>query len=208
MAREAELVPAKVMAASFRVFEHLAERQQLIIKLLSPLDSFSISMVTTLIEKNVRIGSGFLDRKLLEIVMMDLVQQRVMVSLPEPTPFILRHDAHAKGGFAFGSGLMQRQVHKLLLEEERAMVRAHMQGVAQVAKAQLAKEADELKLAAAQGVRGTQSQGRADGSEAASPNQRSSAHAEGSKGSRRQTTRRRFSLFPSMRVVTADDRSA
>ena len=145
--RESKLIPAKVISSAFRVFEQLVERKQLICKLLSPLTSFSVGMITTLLGENVKVGSSALDGKLLEIVLLDLVQTRVLMTLDDPTPFITKHDAHAKDGYAFTNKLMQRQVYKLLLEEERSMIQKHMDSVAAVADAQRAKEAAELKRA-------------------------------------------------------------
>ena len=92
-------IPHKIINAAERFYSGLPGRHQLIVKLISPLESFSINMVTALLAEHVKMGGGELTNKGLLLEMKDLVQCGVFTEI-QPTPYILEHDISPVEGCA------------------------------------------------------------------------------------------------------------
>lgn len=139
-------IPHKIINAAERFYSGLPGRHQLIVKLISPLESFSINMVTSMLAEHVKMGGAELTNKGLLLEMKDLVQQGVFIEVP-PTAYILEHDLCPTEGYAFVNKLMQRQVANIMLQRERDNISEHMAELQRATAAHRKKEADEALLA-------------------------------------------------------------
>ena len=139
-------IPPKIINAAERFYAGLSGRHQLIVKLISPLESFSIHMVTNMLAEHVKMGGGELTNKGLLLEMKDLVTNGVFLEVP-PTPYILEHDLAPTEGYVFVSKLMQRQVQKIMLNKEWNNIMGRMAELKKSVVDYRQKELEEKKLA-------------------------------------------------------------
>jgi len=142
-------VPPKILAAAEEFYNRLSEKHRLIVKMISPLPSFSIDMVNRLLTGVISLGGNELSVDILLLVFNDLVKLGVFQPLDEVTTYIVDHDpgAHGREGYVFLNKLMQQQCVAFLLQKERDNIQARMEELRQQTAEQRRKELEaRLKL--------------------------------------------------------------
>jgi len=118
-----EVEPPKKMVGSARQsFEALDQRHQIIVKYLSPMPAFTAGMLRGLIPESIATSSTELS-----VDLQDLVGHRVLDECPVIPESVQIHDATAKIAYEFSNKLMQQEVMKMLLEEQRQAVHDHLE---------------------------------------------------------------------------------
>jgi len=125
---ESTPIPEKILNAADRFYTGLSERDQLFVKVLSPIPSFSIDMAHRLLSSVIRKEDEQqeLTAELVLVVLKDLVKLGVFSEVPEVTAYLRAHDPCPKEGYVFASELVRRQVQKVVLQKDRDTIDARM----------------------------------------------------------------------------------